>query len=445
MLFSTIFLLRARFKVLAKNILHLGDYITKLQEMYIPRLITHRLEKLLASFPAVVVTGARQVGKSTLVQHLYGDRADIVVFDPAIDVENARQDPDLFLDNHKTPLVLDEIQYAPELVASLKRRIDKDRRPGQYILTGSQQWSVLSSIAESLAGRAVFLDLEGFCLAELARSSAPRPWLAAWLDDPPAFVQAPPPRLSLGQTLHERLWRGGLPQAAFLDLDLLPDFFAAYQRTYLERDVRLLADVSDWQLFGRFLRLAAALTAREINHSQLGRELGITPQTARRWLDMLKATFQWFEVPAYAASTIKRVSRKPKGYIADTGFACHAQAISTPAAIGGHPLRGALFETAMVAEIRKQCATLSPPPMLYHWRTNGGAEVDLILERDGVFYPLEIKSKSNPGRRDTTGLTAFRKTYPSLRIEKGLVIAPAQSVLRISENDCAVPWDLDGK
>ncbi len=412
--------------------------------MYLPRIITQRLKKLVDSFPAVVVSGARQVGKSTLLQHLYSDRAEIVVFDPVIDVENARQDPELFLDNHRTPLVLDEIQYAPELIASIKRRIDKDRRPGQYIMTGSQQWGVLSSIAESLAGRAVFLDLEGFCLAEIARSIAPRPWLASWLDDPRTFVDSPPPRLSLPQTLYEQLWRGGLPQATFLDLDLLPDFFAAYQRTYIERDVRLLADVSDWQLFGRFLHLAAALTAREINHSQLGRELGITPQTAHRWLDLLKATFQWFSVPAYAASAIKRISRKPKGYIADTGFACHAQAISTPGAIGGHPLRGALFETAVVAEIRKQCATLSPPPIPYHWRTNGGAEVDLILERDSVFYPIEIKSKSNPGRRDTTGITAFRKTYPALRIEKGLVIAPTQTVRRISDHDYAIPWDLDG-
>lgn len=411
--------------------------------MYKHRLLTNRLEKLAQSFPAVVVTGARQVGKSTLLQHIYSGRADIVVFDPVVDVENARQDPELFLDNHRTPLVLDEIQYAPELVACIKRRIDQDRRPGQYIMSGSQQWSVLSSIAESLAGRAVFVDLEGFCLAEIAGSA--RSWLAAWLDGPQEFLDSPPRRLSLTRTLYEQLWRGWLPEASALDLDVISDFYAAYQRTYIERDVRLLADISDWQLFGRFLQLTAALTAQEINRSQLGRELGVTPQTARRWLDILKATFQWFEVPAYAASTIKRVSSKPKGYIADTGLACHAQAISTPTAIGGHPLRGALFETAVVAEIRKQCGTLATRPNLYHWRTNGGAEVDLLLERDGVFYPIEIKSKSNPGRGDTTGIAAFRKTYPTLQIEKGLVLAPTQTVLQISHNDYAIPWDLNGE
>ena len=410
--------------------------------MYRERLLTKRLLDLAGAFPAVVVAGARQVGKSTLLQHVYGDTADIVVFDPVVDVENAREDPDLFLDNHRTPLVLDEIQYAPELVASLKRRIDQDRRPGQYILSGSQQWSVLSSVSESLAGRAAFLDLEGFCLAEAAGSE--RSWLAAWIADPGEFLSSNPRRLTTSHTLYQQLWRGGLPDATLHDEAVIPDFHASYQRTYIERDVRLLADVSDWHLFGRFLRMCAALTTQEVNRSQLGRELGVTPQTAGRWLDLLKATYQWFEVPAYAGSAVKRVSGKHKGYLADTGLACHAQTLSSPAALGGHPLLGPLFETAVVAEIRKHAAAMATPPRLHHWRTSGGAEVDLLLERDGFFYPIEVKAASNPTRRDTTGITAFRKTYPRLRVGKGLVIAPTAKILQLSENDWAIPWDLDG-
>ena len=389
-----------------------------------------------------MVAGARQVGKSTLLQHLYGGTADIVVFDPVVDVENARQDPDLFLDNHRTPLVLDEIQYAPEMVASLKRRIDQDRRPGQYILSGSQQWSVLSSVSESLAGRAAFLDLEGFCLAEAVGSE--RSWLAAWIEDPKEFLKTNPRRLQMSHKLYQQLWRGGLPDATLLDEAMIPDFHASYQRTYIERDVRLLADVSDWQLFGRFLRLCAALTSQEINRSHLGRELGVTPQTAARWLALLKATYQWFEVPAYAGNAVKRVTGKPKGYLADTGLACHAQILSSPAALGGHPLLGALFETAVVAEIRKHSAATATPPQLHHWRTSAGAEVDLLLERNGVFYPIEVKATSNPTRRDTTGITAFRKTYPHLRIACGLVIAPTAKIHQLSENDWTIPWDLDG-
>jgi len=410
--------------------------------MYIRRLLTDKLYKLVESFPVVVISGARQVGKSTLLQNTLGIEAEIVVFDPVIDVENARQDPELFLNNHPTPLILDEIQYAPELVASIKRRIDLDRAPGQYILTGSQQWGVMKSMSESLAGRAVFLDLYSFCLLEISQSDFTMPWIVRWLDSPDVFLTKRQSRLPEKTTLYEQLWRGFLPETQFLSLDVIPDFLGAYQRTVIERDVRLLAEVSDLQLFGRFLQLVSALTAQEINFSQLGRELGLTPQTAQRWLDILKATFQWFEIPAYSGNLMKRVSSKSKGYIADTGLACLTQAISAPKAIGGHPLWGAIFETAVAAELRKQTAFLSPTPNFYHWRAHSGAEVDMVLEYNGNFYPIEVKAKTNPSRRDTTGISAFRKRYPELNIARGLVVAPCSNVIQLSENDYAAPWDL---
>lgn len=411
--------------------------------MYRHRILTDRLLRLFQTFPVVVVTGARQVGKSTLLANTLGRGMDTVVFDPVIDVGNARQDPELFLGNRQVPIILDEIQYAPELIPVIKRRIDQNRRPGQYLLTGSQQWGVLRSVAESLAGRAVFLDLEGFSLTEIALA-ADGSWLKAWLADPEAFFQAGRKRLAGGTSLYEQLWRGFLPEAQSIPLDTIPDFHAAYLRTYVERDARLLADVSDWQLFGRFLRLMAALTAQEINASQLGRELGLTPQTARRWRDILIATFQWYEVPTFSGNGVKKISGKAKGYIADTGLACMAQAISTPQAIGGHPLWGQLFETACVAEIRKQCSFMSPQPRMYHWRAFSGAEVDIVLEYDGIFYPMEIKATSRPSRRDTSGIAAFRKHHPSLRIAAGLVLAPLEHALQLSEADFALPWDVSG-
>ena len=411
--------------------------------MYIPRLVTTRLRELARSFPAVVVVGARQVGKSTLILKTFGQKAACVVFDPVVDIENARQEPELFLDNRPPPLMLEEIQYAPELVAAIKRRIDRNRSPGQYIMTGSQQWGVLKTMSESLAGRAVFLHLESFSVAEAARSKRPRSWLASFLRDPSSFLRRPHRRAKLPRPLYEQLWRGWLPEAQFLRKNTVPDFHAAYQRTYVERDIRLLADVSDWQLFGRFVKLLAALTAQEINHSELGRELGISPQTAKRWLTTLEATFQWFEVPAFHGSAVKRVSGKPKGYIADTGVACAAQAISSAEAIGGHPLWGRLFETTVIGEIRKQMRVLSPQPNLYHWRSHGGAEVDLLLELDGIFFPIEVKATSKAGRRDTRGLAAFRETYPGMRVAPGLVIAPVEKLYPLSEMDWAVPWDLE--
>ncbi len=412
-----------------------------MRDMYLPREAERRLSSLLKSFPAVVVTGARQVGKSTLLAHVLEGAADFVVFDPVVDVENARRDPELFLENHRTPLVLDEVQYAPELLPSIKRRIDRNRAPGQYILTGSQQWGVLASVAESLAGRVAFLDLEGFSLMETAEATSNRHWLTAWIDSPEAVIRTGVERARGPFALYERLWRGFLPQAHFLPLEAIPDFHLAYQRTYIERDARLLADVSDWQQFGRFVRLASALTAQELNRSHVGREIGVSPQTAERWLGILKATFQWFEVPAFSGTTVKRIASKAKGFVADTGLACWSLAISTPNAVPSHPAWGALFETAVYGEIRKAISVLSPRPIVHHWRSRNGAEVDFLLERDGTFFPIEVRAASRPSRGDTSGITAFRKTYPQLKIARGLVVAPCEAMIPLSESDTAMPWD----
>ena len=400
---------------------------------------------MVSHFPVVVVSGARQVGKSTLLEHLFPDYT-MIVFDPSTDVGNARKDPDLFLDNHPGPLILDEIQYAPELVSSIKRRVDKDRRPAQYILTGSQQWAVMKTLAESLAGRAVFLDLEGFSWAEASEDTTNECWLHRWLSDPKLAAESPPASRSSSRTLYEQLWRGGLPETDRLPLELLPDFFNGYFRTYIERDARMLMDAVDWQQFGRLVQMAAALTSQEVNNSKLGREIGITPQTARRWLAVLSSTFQWVEVPPYSGNTLKRIAGKSKGYLSDTGVACFLQRISSPEALAGHPVTGALFESAVLAEIRKLISREPVPPMIYHWRSHGGAEVDLLLERDGVFYPIEIKLSSAPSRQDTRGITAFRSTYPGLNVAPGLIICAAdiqdsgRTLWKISEHDFAMSW-----
>ncbi len=407
---------------------------------YKKRILTEKLRRMTEQFSVVVVSGARRVGKSTLLKHVF-DGWDAVVFDPVADVGNARQDPDLFLDNHPAPLILDEIQYAPELVASIKRRVDLTGEPGQYVLTGSQQWSVLKTASESLAGRAVFLDMEGFCLAEIVEAAGDKHWLERYLDDPEGFVADPSERLPSSRTVYEQLWRGFMPEADSLELDWLGEFHRAYLRTYIERDVRLISDVNDWRQFGRFVQLIAALTAQEINYSQLGRELGVTPQTAQRWLPMLTATFQCFEAPAYHGNVIKRISNRPKGYIADTGLACSLQMISKPQTLGGHPMTGALFETAVVSEIRKLARTLSTPPSMYHWRSHSGGEVDLLLERDGIFHPIEVKLSSRPSRGDLRGIKSFRSTYPGLDIAPGLVICPTERFMRLGDDEYALPWD----
>ncbi len=408
---------------------------------YKHRDLSERIQHLFAHFPCVIVVGARQVGKSTVLTHLFPNASHILL-DPIQDIQNIRQDPDLFLSNTTRPIIFDEVQYAPELIPALKRAIDQNKRPGQFLLTGSQQWGVLDAIAESLAGRAIILTLDGFSLAEIAGANIRKPWLLNWLEAPEQLLMQPSNRLSLPGSLYETLWRGSLPETHFLPIDLIADFHASYQRTYIERDIRLLADVSDLAQFGRFVRLVAALIAQEINYSQLGRDIGITSQTAKRWLTTLSQTFEWFEIPAYSNNPIKRISEKPKGYFADTGQVCYSQMISSPTAIAAHPLWGALFENAVVCELRKQANLMATPPQFYHWRLHSGAELDLILERDGKFYPIEIKAKSKVTSNDARNIQTFRQLYPHLNVQKGLIIAPCESQYAVTENAWVMPWDV---
>ena len=399
-------------------------------------------------FPVLLITGARQVGKSTLLSHLLGPDIPQVVFDPVIDVGNARQDPEFFIAQHPPPILLDEIQYAPELLPVIKRRIDRDDRPGQYFLTGSQNLALLRDVSESLAGRAVVLDLGPMTLAERhGLGMQPRKiWLQTLLDAAGALPdfsrQERLPQEAPWRTVFDALWRGGYPRTLDLPRDVIVDVLQSYVRTYVERDIRTLASVQDQQQFSRFLALCAAMTAQEINHSQLGREVGVTPQTAARWLNVLKATFQWVEIPPYHGNAIKRISGKQKGYISDTGLAAFLQRISSPEALSGHPLFGPLFETHVAMDLHRQFHCLGTAPQVYHWRTHAGAEVDLLLERDGIFWPIEIKTTTRIAAGNARGIAAFRATYPSLRHGPGLIVAPVEQVARLRDEIVFVPYDL---
>lgn len=403
------------------------------------RHITEKLLKHLAHFPVVVITGARQVGKTTLLKNLLASSHELIVFDPVLDIENASKEPELFFKNHPGPLVLDEIQYVPRLIPVIKRLVDSNRKPGMFVVTGSQQWGVMKNIAESLAGRAIISKLSGFSLSEAGSSKGGKNWIRNIFEtencpvDNAQFIQPPFP-------LMEHIFRGQLPEAQGLPVDLVSDFLESYISTYIERDIRLQADISDLQLFNRFYRLCGALSGQEVNYAQLGRDIDLSPQTAKRWMDILKSTFQWIEIPAYSGNTVKRISGKPKGYLSDTGLAARSLFISSPRALASHPNWGTLVETLVVTDILKEISFMDSPPGVYHWRSHSGAEVDLILEMDGKFLPIEIKATARPGRKDTLGIKAFRETYPNLHVTDGVVIHFGDSNLRLSEQDAGISY-----
>lgn len=380
------------------------------------------------------------MGKTTLLQHVFPD-VRAVVFDPVQDIYGARSDPDLFLHNFPPPVILDEIQFAPELLPALKRKMDESERPGQYLLSGSANLSELRSVAETMTGRVVVLPLEGLSVAELAGRGESPGWLGLYLEAPDSLPDRFAGTLGEAGPLARFLWRGCMPGVLETPDDLVRDAFRSYVQTYVERDLRLVEDIRELSSFGRFLGLAAALTGQEINASQFGREAGVTPTTARKWLALLTHTFQWLELPPYQGSTVKRVTGKSKGYLRDTGLACSLQLLSSPEALAVSPLLGAMFETWAVNEVLRQFVSLSVPPMAYHWRTAGGAEVDLVLERDGKLYPVEAKCKSHLARDDARGLRAFRETYPAAAVMPGLILYAGRECLRVDEQTTAVPWN----
>ncbi len=413
--------------------------------IYKTRLLESKLRSYHDAFPCVVLVGARQVGKSTLIQHIFSGKAKSFVFDPVQDNHGARQDPDLFLRNNPPPLILDEIQYAPELVGAIKRSIDRDRRPGQFILTGSQQWGVIRRLAESLAGRAAILELHGFAICELAERSDGG-WLHYWLSTAPDARAAQSERAFRGFASAEqrpsvRIWRGAFPEPQTLPEDVVPGWFLGYASTYIQRDVRLMVEARDEARLADFFALCAALTAQEVNASQLGRDIGLAHTTSRRWLDVLRGTHQWFELPAYTRNAVKRVSQRAKGYLWDTGLACHFMRISSPEAVSGHPAFGALFETLVVGDCVRQAQYEKTVPAAWHYRCHSGAEVDLILERDGLLYPIEIKAASNPTPRDAYGIEVFQQEYGK-QATTGLLIHAGRDILRIADRCLAIPYDL---
>jgi len=401
-----------------------------------------RLKRLAKHFKVVLVTGARQVGKSTLLRHVFPDMK-VVVFDPVQDLYGARQDPDLFLDNFPSPVILDEIQFVPELLPALKRRVDQSDFAGQYVLTGSQNLSVLRAVAESMAGRVGILHLEGMTLNEIAGKGHIPGWLGVYLDDPGCLPGLFRSTFNPSGSLARVLWRGCLPALLDLPDDVVPDYLQSYVQTYVERDVRLMEDIRELARFGRFLGLTGALTAQEVNASQFGRDVGVAPSTARKWLDLLTNTFQWLELFPYHGNTVKRLSGKRKGFLRDTGMACHLQRISSPEALVVSPMLGPMFETWAVNAIRRQFVNLAVSPQAYHWRTAGGAEVDLVLERDGRLYPIEVKCKTNVSKHDARGLRAFRETYPNDVASTALIVYAGTQCYRVDENVIAIPWNAE--
>jgi predicted AAA+ superfamily ATPase len=407
--------------------------------IYKKRHIEAKLREYSKYFKVVLVTGARQVGKSTLLKHIFPELKTIV-FDPLQDIYGARKDPDLFLDNFPSPIILDEIQYAPELLPAIKRRVDLGEKKGLYFLTGSQNLGMLKSVSESLAGRVGILNLEGMTHQEMTGLGENPTWLKLYLESPHSLPENIKTLKDSLLPLKNLLWRGSFPGILEMPDTMIHPFYESYLMTYVERDVRLLENIRDMSEFTHFFRLCSALSSQELNMSQFGREIGISPLTAAKWTALLENSYQYMQLPAYHGNIVKRLSQKKKGCLRDTGFICYLQGLSSTDMLAASPLLGSVFETWAVNSVFRQAAALDFTPMLYHWRTNGGAEVDLVIEANGKLYPVEMKCKTNLRTQDASGIRAFFESYGKMNVEPGLIIYAGDTCYRFEENIIAVPW-----
>ncbi|WP_421620808.1 ATP-binding protein [Alkalilimnicola ehrlichii] len=339
------------------------------------------LQQLAASFPVVAVTGPRQSGKSTLVRAVFPDRPYVSLEDPDRR-EFAADDPRGFLAQYPAGAILDEVQRCPDLFSYLQTRVDASGRLGEWILTGSQQFGMLSAVSQSLAGRVGMLALLPFALGELQAAGREPASVDTWL------------------------WEGAYPPVHDRPVDPLI-WYGSYVQTYLERDVRQLLEVRDLSLFQRFLRLVAGRTGQLLNQTALGDEVGVSHNTVREWLSVLEASYVIHRLPPHHRNFNKRLVKTPKLYMLDTGLACWLLGIENASQLTTHPLRGALFETAVVGEFLKARWNKGLPSNLAFWRDRAGREVDLVIDRAGVLQPVEIKSGSTVSRDAFRGLNRW--------------------------------------
>ncbi len=393
----------------------------------LPRTLEKKLRASAAGYPVVVLTGPRQSGKTMLAQAVFPGHRYLSLEDPDRR-DFAKSDPRGFLAHAGHRAILDEVQRVPDLFSYIQTQVDERKEPGQYILTGSQQFLLMDKVSQSLAGRAALLRLLPLSLAEIERRE---PFPLAQFGK-----RLPPSKGIPGRRLWETLFRGFYPRIHDQDLDA-QDWLGNYFQTYIERDVRQILNVGDLESFGRFVRLCAGRHGQILNFSSLAMDAGVTHTTARRWLSVLEASFLVHLLRPYHRNFNKRVIKSPKLYFLDSGLLCYLLRIASPEDLEVHAARGAVFEGFVVAELLKKFANAGHPPDLSFWRDSQGHEVDVIVETSGPPVALEIKSGATVASDFIHGLRHWHGLPGNEKSPAALVYGGDESSARAEVQICS--------
>ena len=404
------------------------------KKLYFERTLAREITKMSENFNAVLITGPRQIGKTTLLKHIAKEGRKYVTLDNQADLFLAKTDPRGFLDTYSPSVIIDEIQYAPELFPHIKILLDNANENGLIWMTGSQQYDMMKNVTESLAGRVVIMNMLGFSIYERdGRGTEQKPFL------PNSNTKSIVLRKNIDETFRI-IWQGSFPDVISKDEKSRRAFYDSYVRTYLERDVRQLINLGNEISFMTFLRVVAARTGQELNYEDIARNVGVASATVKNWISVLKASGIIYLLQPYFKNITKRLTKTPKLYFLDTGLAAYLAGWTTAEALQFGTSAGAFFETFVVSEILKSYYHTAENPPVFFFRDEKGNEIDLLIQKDQKFYPIEIKKHATPSVKDISAFKIFSKIE---EIERGCEICLTPELQPLSKDVTAISiWDI---
>jgi predicted AAA+ superfamily ATPase len=399
-----------------------------------PRTLARVIKQMNDSFPILLITGPRQVGKATLLELCSESPRNYVTLDDLEARHLAQTDPGLFVQTYKTPLIIDEVQYAPHLFSYLKIIVDREKKNGMFWLTGSQKFHLMKNVSESLAGRVAIFDLLGLSQSELSGRSNSEPFMPTteWVEN--AREVAKPSNVS---DIYMRIWLGSFPKINESGEAIRDVFYKSYIQTYIERDIKDILNISDGILFYKFLTSVAARTGQLLNYADLARDVGIDNKTAKAWLSVLEASGLVCLLQPYYNNIVKRLIKTPKLYFLDTGLCAYLTKWTSPASLEVGAMSGAILETYLFTEILKSYMHNAVTPNFYYYRDADQKEIDLLIEDGDVLYPIEFKKTATPSSTASKNFHMLEKL--GKKVGSGAVLCFVERDVPLSREVVAIP------